>query len=146
VGSDRAAITLRDDWRQDLIRWHTEAGLKQVRFHGIFNDELGVDAPSILSRGVAQLNFQNIDRVYGGLLARGVSPYVELSFMPKKLASADRKFGAVRCAMSCPDAASRRALSGASASGATNRSFPDKSARAPARRSPCDSSWHRRSV
>jgi xylan 1,4-beta-xylosidase len=93
VGSDRAAITLRDDWRQDLIRWHTEAGLKRVRFHGIFNDELGVDAPSILSRGVAQLNFQNIDRVYDGLLARGVSPYVELSFMPKKLVSADRKFG-----------------------------------------------------
>src|ERR1700759_2699091 len=49
AGSDRAVITLREEWRQDLARWHAEAGLKRVRFHGIFNDEMGVFAPSILS-------------------------------------------------------------------------------------------------
>jgi len=94
AGSDRAAITLRESWRLDLDRWHSEAGLKRVRFHGIFNDELGVYAPSILNRGKAQTpNFQNVDRVYDGLLARGVSPFIELSFMPKQLASAARQFG-----------------------------------------------------
>ena len=94
AGSDRAAITLRESWRQDLDRWRTEAGLKRVRFHGIFNDELGVYAPSILNRGKqAQPNFQNVDRVYDGLLTRGVSPFIELSFMPKTLASSDRAFG-----------------------------------------------------
>ena len=36
AGSDRAAITLRESWRQDLDRWRAEAGLKRVRFHGIF--------------------------------------------------------------------------------------------------------------
>jgi hypothetical protein len=51
AGSDRAAITLRESWRQDLDRWWNEAGLKRVRFHGIFNVELGVYAPSILNRG-----------------------------------------------------------------------------------------------
>jgi xylan 1,4-beta-xylosidase len=94
AGSDRAAITLRESWRRDLDRWHSEAGLKRVRFHGIFNDELGVYAPSILDRGKSPTpNFQNVDQVYDGLLARGVSPFVELSFMPKKLASSDRQFG-----------------------------------------------------
>jgi xylan 1,4-beta-xylosidase len=94
AGSDRAAITLRESWRHDLDRWRSEAGLKRVRFHGIFNDELGVYAPSILNRGKqAQPNFQNIDRVYDGLVARGVSPFIELSFMPKALASGDRAFG-----------------------------------------------------
>jgi xylan 1,4-beta-xylosidase len=94
AGSDRAAITLRESWRRDLERWHTQAGLKRVRFHGIFNDELGVYAPSILNRGKSDApNFQNVDQVYDGLLERGVSPFVELSFMPKRLASADRKFG-----------------------------------------------------
>jgi xylan 1,4-beta-xylosidase len=94
VGSDRAAITLRESWRQDLDRWRLEAGLKRVRFHGIFNDELGVYAPSILSLGKpASPNFQNVDRVYDGLHARGVAPFIELSFMPKALASADRTFG-----------------------------------------------------
>jgi xylan 1,4-beta-xylosidase len=94
VGSDRAAITLRESWRHDLERGHAEAGFKRVRFHGIFNDELGVDAPSILNHNKPDApNFQNIDQVYDGLLARGVTPLVELSFMPKQLASADRKFG-----------------------------------------------------
>jgi xylan 1,4-beta-xylosidase len=94
VGSDRAAITLRESWRRDLDRGHAEAGIKRVRFHGIFNDELGVFAASILNRGKMDApNFQNVDQVYDGLLARGVSPFVELSFMPKQLASLDRKFG-----------------------------------------------------
>lgn len=92
VGSDRAAITLRESWRRDLDRWSAEAGIKRVRFHGIFNDELGVLAPSIMTRGDTP-NFQNVDQVYDGLVARGVSPFVELSFMPKKLASAQRTFG-----------------------------------------------------
>lgn len=93
AGSDRAAITLRESWRHDLDRWRAEAGLKRVRFHGIFNDELGVFAPSILARTKGAPNFQDVDRVYDGLVAHGVTPFVELSFMPKWLASADRKFG-----------------------------------------------------
>jgi xylan 1,4-beta-xylosidase len=94
AGSDRAAITLRESWRRDLDRWRSEAGLKRVRFHGIFSDELGVYAPSILNRRPdAPPNFQNVDRVYDGLLQHGVSPFVELSFMPKRLASGAGTFG-----------------------------------------------------
>jgi xylan 1,4-beta-xylosidase len=92
VGSDRAAITLRESWRHDLDRGRAEAGFKRVRFHGVFNDELGVFAPSIMTHGDAP-NFQNVDQVYDGLVARGISPFVELSFMPKKLASGQRTFG-----------------------------------------------------
>jgi xylan 1,4-beta-xylosidase len=93
VGSDRAAITLRESWRHDLQRWQAEAGIKRVRFHGIFNDELGVYPTQVLGRPTTAPNWQNVDAVYDGLLARGVSPFVELSFMPRRLASGDRKFG-----------------------------------------------------
>src|ERR1044072_1462002 len=93
AGSDRAAITLRESWRQDLDRWRNEVGLKRVRFHGILNDELGVFAPSIMSRGRTAPNFHNVFEVYDGLVARGVAPLVELSFMPKALASGTRTFG-----------------------------------------------------
>ena len=93
VGSDRAAITLRESWRKDLERWKQEAGVKRVRFHGVLNDELGVYAPTILNRNKVTPNFQNVDQVYDGLVARGVSPFVEISFMPKSLASGDRTFG-----------------------------------------------------
>jgi xylan 1,4-beta-xylosidase len=93
AGSDRAAISLRESWRHDLDRWRQEVGLKRVRFHGILNDELGVDTPTWLNAGHASPNFRDVFEVYDGLLARGVSPYVELSFMPKALASGTRTFG-----------------------------------------------------
>lgn len=92
AGSDRAAITLREAWRKDLDRWRKEAGLKRVRFHGIFNDELGVYAPSMLNRGKVAVNYKNIFQVYDGLVERGVAPFVELSFMPRALASGDQTF------------------------------------------------------
>jgi hypothetical protein len=34
-------------------------------------------------------NFSYVDQIYDGLLADGVRPFVELSFMPKKLAARD---------------------------------------------------------
>lgn len=104
AGSDRAAMTLRETWRGDLDRWRDEAGLKRVRFHGIFNDELGVHTPSIVSRGKTDPNFQNIDQVYDGLVARGVAPFVELSFMPAKLASGTSAFGFYKGNISPPKA------------------------------------------
>jgi xylan 1,4-beta-xylosidase len=98
AGSDRAAITLREDWRHDLERVRREAGIERVRFHGIFNDELGVwTGPGVeIGPPAAVPNFQDVDAVYDGLLDRGVQPYVELSFMPGRLASGDRTFGFYR--------------------------------------------------
>lgn len=93
AGSDRAAITLRESWRLDLDRWRNEAGLKRVRFHGIFSDEVGVFAPSILSRGKATPNFRNVFEAYDGLVERGMAPFVEVGFMPKALASGTNAFG-----------------------------------------------------
>ncbi len=94
VGSDRAAITMREEWRQDMRIGHTEAGFKRARFHGIFNDELGVFGKSILEmRRNGGPNWLNVYRVYDGLLDIGISPYVELSFMPGRLASGKTQFG-----------------------------------------------------
>nr|WP_081983969.1 hypothetical protein [Massilia sp. JS1662] len=90
-GSDRANITMRDDWRQDLVRFQKEAGLERVRFHGIFNDENGVYTPILGQQKVP--NWQNVDRIYDGLLERGVQPFVELGFMPQYLASGKATFG-----------------------------------------------------
>ena len=93
MGSDRAAITLREPWRKDLARFKNEAGLQRIRFHGIFNDEMGVGANG---------NFQNVDAVYDGLLERGVQPFVELSFMPRSLASGAKEFGFYRANVTPP--------------------------------------------
>ncbi|HWV11978.1 MAG TPA: hypothetical protein VN110_01655, partial [Sphingobium sp.] len=88
AGSDRASATLREAWRHDLERFRNETGLERVRFHGIFNDDLGVWPGGMNGKDP---NFQNVDAVYDGVLERGVQPFVELSFMPKKLASGNTK-------------------------------------------------------
>ena len=59
--------------------------LQYVRFHGIFDDDTGVYDED--KDGKPIYNWTLIDQIYDGLLANGVRPYVELSFMPEKLAS-----------------------------------------------------------
>ena len=90
AGSDRAEITMREDWRRDAARFRNECGLERVRFHGILDDEMGVWKQGYVP--MAGPNFQNIDNVYDGLMSLGLEPWVEISFMPGKLASGQFNF------------------------------------------------------
>jgi xylan 1,4-beta-xylosidase len=83
-GSGRALLTLRESYREDLRAVRSITAVAYVRFHGIFNDELGVYTES--AKGEVSYNFSYVDQVYDGLLANGVRPFVELSFMPRQLA------------------------------------------------------------
>jgi xylan 1,4-beta-xylosidase len=83
-GSGRAALSLRDSYRNDLREVKHATGLEYIRFHAIFHDELGVYDED--PQGHPLYNFSYIDQVYDGLLANGVRPFVEISFMPRKLA------------------------------------------------------------
>jgi xylan 1,4-beta-xylosidase len=60
------------------------ADFRYVRFHAILHDEVGVYNEDEHDNPV--YNFAYIDQIYDGLLANGVRPVVEISFMPKKLA------------------------------------------------------------
>ena len=96
-GSGRAILSLRDEYRVDMDTVHEATGFESVRFHGIFMDEVGIYDPartyfnpgqtveSVRTDGI--YNFSYVDQIYDGLLERHVRPYVELSFMPKGLAS-----------------------------------------------------------
>ncbi len=84
-GSERAIVTLRESWRNDLRAVKKITGFEYVRFHAIFHDEMGVYSEDASGKPV--FNFSYVDQVYDGLLENGVKPYVELSFMPKELSS-----------------------------------------------------------
>ncbi len=84
-GSGRALLALRDSYREDLRRTKAATDFEYVRFHAIFHDEVGVYDED--EQGVPQYNFSYVDQIYDGLLAAGVKPFVELSFMPRKLAA-----------------------------------------------------------
>jgi xylan 1,4-beta-xylosidase len=92
VGSGRAVLALRDDYRRDLRAVHEVTGAQYVRFHNIFADEVGVYTKD--KKGNDVWNFSYVDQIYDGLLELGVKPFVELSFMPTKMSSdPNLKFG-----------------------------------------------------
>lgn len=84
-GSGRAVLTLRDSYQRDLREVKQATDLRYVRFHAIFHDEVGIYDED--AQGHPIYNFSYADQIYDGLLANGVRPFVELSFMPKKLAT-----------------------------------------------------------
>jgi xylan 1,4-beta-xylosidase len=85
-GSGRAVLSLRESYRDDLRAVRKITDFRYVRFHAIFHDEVGLYSEDKKSDEPVY-NFSYIDQIYDGLLANGVRPFVELSFMPEKLAS-----------------------------------------------------------
>jgi xylan 1,4-beta-xylosidase len=97
-GSGRAILSLRQSYRDDLHTVKSVTDFDTVRFHGIFMDDVGLYDPNATTQnpgqaaekaqpGQSPYNFSYIDQIYDGLLADHVRPFVELSFMPKKMAS-----------------------------------------------------------
>ncbi len=96
-GSGRAILSLRQSYRDDLRTVKGATGFESIRFHGILMDEVGLYDPDrqVRDPGLAaeaandasKYNFSYIDEIYDGLLANGVKPFVELSFMPRKMAA-----------------------------------------------------------
>jgi xylan 1,4-beta-xylosidase len=84
VGSCHAALALRADWQEHLRRCRTELGFRRVRFHGLLCDDMST---LVLHQGRKVCSFLNADRIVDFLLAIGMQPFVELSFMPTVLAS-----------------------------------------------------------
>jgi xylan 1,4-beta-xylosidase len=83
-GSGRGILSLRENYREDLRSVRQITDFQYVRFHAIFHDEVGVYDED--QQGQPVFNFSYVDQIYDGLLANGVRPFVELSFMPNKLA------------------------------------------------------------
>jgi xylan 1,4-beta-xylosidase len=84
-GSGRAVLALRAAYRSDLREVKQATDFRYVRGHAILHDEVGVYDED--KQGKPIYNFTYVDQIYDGILANGVRPMVEISFMPRKLAS-----------------------------------------------------------
>ena len=92
IGSCHASTLLRKDTLEILKRVHDELGIKRVRFHGTFNDDMntlssfkdifGID----IGKHMVETNFYKIGLLYDNILSIGMQPFVEISFMPELLA------------------------------------------------------------
>ncbi len=96
VGSGHAFLAHRTDWCEYTKRIHEELGVKYVRFHGIFDDDMLTDQrlsdflPLPNAGKVHERSFRQVGKVYDHVLASGMKPFVELSCMPSSLASGKR--------------------------------------------------------
>jgi len=85
IGAGRANEGLRADWQEQLRLVKKECGFEYIRMHGLLHDDMGVYFED--KKGNPVYNWQYIDKLYDFLLEIGIKPFVELSFMPKALAS-----------------------------------------------------------
>lgn len=84
-GSDRADMVLTESYLRNADRTRQATDFRYVRFHGIFDDTMGIMAPD--ADGHMHYNFRKVDAVYDSLLAHHIRPLVELSFMPSAIGS-----------------------------------------------------------
>lgn len=80
----RARLLLNDDIRQQLADMQNDIGFQMIRFHGIFNEDMHVYDEDM--QGNPIYNFHQVNHVLDFLLKIGLKPFVEIGYMPKKLA------------------------------------------------------------
>ncbi len=83
-GSGRAVLSLRESYRKDMRAVKSVTEMGYARPHAIFHDEVGIYDED--AQGNPIYNFSYVDQIYDGMLENGVRPFVELSFMPRKMA------------------------------------------------------------
>ena len=97
VGSGQAKLAMRSDYARQLKFIHDELGIERVRFHGIFDDDMQAIMsmadmmPMPGAEKFQNYNFFNIFAAYDNVLAAGMKPSVELSFMPSTIAKRKKK-------------------------------------------------------
>lgn len=94
VGAGRANEALRADWQEHFREAVDRLGMRAVRFHGLFHDDMfvyratrssGFGHDATLERPI--YTFSYVDKVFDAILSTGARPFVELGFMPRELAT-----------------------------------------------------------
>ncbi len=81
----RATEGLRADFQEQLRELQSEIGFEYIRFHGLFHDDMAVYDED--KNGKPVLWFGYIDKLFDFLLSVNIKPFVELGFMPCKIAT-----------------------------------------------------------
>jgi xylan 1,4-beta-xylosidase len=99
VGSGHATLALRADWQAQLTRTHTDLGMRHVRFHGLLSDDMGT---LVCEDDNLLYSFFNADQIFDFLLSIGMTPFVELSFMPTAISSGSQTVFHYRANVTAP--------------------------------------------
>lgn len=89
VGTGRMGLALQQEYQEQLKQVQALCGFRFIRGHGLFCDDMAIYSPYTDADGVEheRYNFTYLDRVMDAYKAAGIRPYLELGFMPTKIAS-----------------------------------------------------------
>lgn len=88
VGSGRVGLALQKEYIDTLSFVKKHIDFKYIRAHGLLHDDVGIYREDIVDgKNVPFYNFTYIDRIYDSFLELNIRPFVEIGFMPSKLAS-----------------------------------------------------------
>ncbi len=88
IGTGRMNLALRHEYHNQLKKVQDEIKFSYIRGHGLFCDDMAI-FHTYEEDGVEKVeyNFTYLDMVFDDYLSMGLKPFVELGFMPEKLAS-----------------------------------------------------------
>lgn len=85
IGTGRMGLALHKEYQEQLKLVQDHIGFRHIRGHGLFCDDMAIY--QVREDGTPEYNFTYLDRVMDSYLELGLRPFLELGFMPGKLAS-----------------------------------------------------------
>jgi xylan 1,4-beta-xylosidase len=88
IGTGRMNLALRHEYHNQLKKVQEDINFSHIRGHGLLCDDMAI-YHSYIEDGEEKVeyNFTYLDMVFDDYQALGLKPFVELGFMPEKLAS-----------------------------------------------------------
>ena len=89
VGTGRMGLAMQKEYHDQLAMAQELCHFKHIRGHGLFCDDMAIYQPWTDAEGAEHegYNFTYLDRVMDDYRALGLKPFIELGFMPEKMAS-----------------------------------------------------------
>lgn len=89
VGTGRMGLALQKEYQDQLKMVQEMIGFKHIRGHGLFTDDMAIyhtykDADG---KECEEYNFTYLDLVMDSYLEKNITPFLELGFMPEKMAT-----------------------------------------------------------
>lgn len=92
IGTGRMGLALQKEYFEQLRYVQEQIGFSYIRGHGLFCDDMAIYQYREDRKGkqYTEYNFTYLDRVMDSYLELNIRPFLELGFMPKKLASGEQ--------------------------------------------------------
>ena len=92
IGTGRMGLALHREYLDQLRLVQEEIGFSHIRGHGLFCDDMAIYQEYQNENGetCVEYNFTYLDRVMDSYREVGLRPFLELGFMPEKMASGDQ--------------------------------------------------------